>query len=938
MNNETTTCARLRELFERCVDMAQGEREAWLDANVADSGLRIELELMIAADAHDGGLLQRDVASLVGTMEQADDDFDPASLIGRRYGAFRLVQLVGRGGQGSVYRAERADGDFVQVVAVKLLRRGLHDSAEHRRFRRERDILARLDDPGVARLIDGGISDEGIPYLVMDFVDGEPLDRWCRRNAPTMRDRLALFQRLCAIVAVAHRSLIVHRDLKPSNVLITATGEVRVLDFGIARLLDEDQTDAQTVVPMLTPGYGAPEQRDAGAITPATDVYALGVLLRQMLTGQAPNAARKARPATTDMSAHLPRELAWVIARACDAEPARRYRDATELDEDVTRFLSSRPVLAHPPSSIYTLRKFVRRHRGGALTTIALATALLASMAFALWQAHVARMQGLRAVDEAARATTALARAEAVRDFIVDVFETAGAGLPRDRLPDTATLLERGRSAALAGAKASPEVQVDMLALLGRIQLGLQHEDRALVLVNDALNIAQAQAPRDEGSIAGLLALRGELHGRLGRFDDSINDFDDALARRTAGGADELDVARILVARGEQNAAAGHATAAIADYERALAIEAQQPATPVTLLAQTRNGYGIALWRAGDCVRGESQLREAVDLSRVGWGDDHAETAGALSGLSLCLTQNLAFDESEAVSRESLAILTRVFGADHPALGQSRNNLANLLARIGKLREAEPLLRRKLAADRATGVDEAGSGLNTWINLSNVLRNRGDLQGALDAALTAQRIGRRVADDAPVGHEPDLLLARIALAKSDLPAAQRAVDAFRQWQKTAEGAHVMLPARVDLLEARIALQRGHLATAESLVTRALPDAEKLGCTDGARGYGVAADLRHEQGRDDEALALLDRAVALCHRVGTPRHFACGEALLARAELRLLVADRAGADADAASAAAALGDELLPDHPDRRRLSALVARLGQHPARHGPPAG
>ena len=908
---------RLRALFERCSDMAPGEREAWLEREAVDTATRIELELMLAADANDAALLRRDVVDLIDRLDEPAGEFDAASLVGLRYGAFRLTRLIGSGGQGTVYEAERVEGDFAQTVAVKLLRRGIHDPHEHRRFRRERDILARFDDPGIARLIDGGVSAEGVPYLIMDLVDGEPLDRWCERHRPDLAARLALFERICTIVAAAHRALIVHRDLKPSNLLVTADGTVKVLDFGIARLLDEDDAQTRTVVPLMTPGYGAPEQLDGGAITLSTDVHALGVILRQLVTGRSP---LEVGGATT------PPELHWIIAKATAAEPERRYRDAAELRDDVARYRAARPLLAHPPSRLYVARKFVRRHRGGVLATMLFLLGVLASAGVALWQAKVAREQEMRATSEAQRAKAALARAEAVRDFVVEVFETGGAGLPADKLPDTATLLERGRSVALAGGSRSPETQAEMLAVLGRIYLGLQREDRALELVDLSLVNLEKQVPRNDEAYATALARRGELLGRIGRRDDADKDFDRALALQTARDPEGLDVARTLVARGEMYAANARVDEGVRDFERARAIEAARADTPLTLRAQTSNGYGIALWRAGDCNRGEAPLREAVELSRQVSGNDHAETAGALSGLSVCLTQLLKFEESEAVSRESLAILARVFGENHPALGQSKNNLANLLARVGKLREAEPLLREKLAADHETGVDEAGSGLNTWVNLSNLLRNRGDLDGADAAARTAQRIARRIAPDSAVGNEPELLLARVALERSDLDAAQAGIDAYRRWQRSPQGTQAMLPSRVDFLEALVALQRDDIAAAAPLVERGLQAAEQLGCTDGARAYVIAAKLRRAQGRDDEARTLLDQAVASCERLGTTRHFAYGEALLARAEWRLRHADRDGAASDATLADAALSSELPPTHVERQRLAALRSRL------------
>lgn len=907
--------ARLRSLFERCVDLPAGERESWLDGQQLDTSTRIELELMLAADANDAAIMRRDVVDLIERLDVPAGESESTNLVGRRLGAFLLTRLVGSGGQGTVYEGERVEGGFTQRVAIKLLHRGIHDANEHRRFRREREILARLDDPGIARLIDGGVSAEGVPYLVMEFVDGLTLERWHQQQRPGLDVELALFERLCAIVASAHRALVVHRDLKPANLLVTANGTIKVLDFGIARLLDEDDA-GRTGAQMVTPGYCAPEQLSGDAITLSTDVYALGVILRELVNAHG----------TGNAASRRIRELGWIIARACATEPERRYRDAMELHDDIARFRSARPVQAHPPSRLYAARKFVNRHRGGVTATLLFLLGIFISAGVALWQAKVAREQAQRAEVETGRTKVALARAEAVRDFIVEVFEIGGAGLPRDTLPDTATLLERGRSVALSDGTQSVDVQADMLTTLGRIYLGLQREDRAMELIDEAIKKLSSQSPRNDEAYAIALSGRGSLYGRLGRADEAQRDFDAALELQAARDAESLDVARTLIARGEQRAAIGLVTEAVADYDRALAIEARHAETPLELSAYTQNGLGIALWRAGDCARGEQHLREAVAMSRRIWGSEHMETAGALSGLSLCLTQLMKFQESESVSRESLAMLERVFGKDHPALGQSKNNLANLLIRVGKLEEAEPLLREKLAADHVTGVDEAGSGLNTWINLSNLLRNRGDLDGALKTALKAQEIGRRVAPDAAVGNEPSILLARIALAKSDLAEAQKNLDAYRLWQKSPAGAHAMLPARVDFLEAQVALQRGDLKSADLLVARGLPDMEEFNCADGARAYLTVAQLRAMQGSRDQEFEMIDRAVALCERVGTPMHYANGEALLARAEWHLQQGDRDAARTNAKRADVVLASELPPDHPLRLRVAKLNSRL------------
>ena len=455
---------------------------------------------MLAADRSQSGFMKRDVAEHIELLgDVTEPEFDPESLIGRRFGAFQLTRLIGKGGQGMVYLADRVDSDFVQIAAVKLLRRGIHERDEHRRFRREREILARFEHVGVARLIDGGVSAEGVPYLIMEYVQGQALDQWCEDKNLSQRARVQLFAALCDVAAAAHRALIVHRDLKPSNVLVTPTGAVKVLDFGIARLLDEDESHHQTVVPIMTPGYGAPEQARGGVITLATDVYALGMLLRVLLTG----AALPLFPGElTPFPSTVPAELRWIIGKACAMESERRYRDAAELGDDIARFLDARPVQAHPPSRWYVTRKFVNRHRGGVLTTVAVILGILASAGFALWQAKIAREQAQRA--------------EAARDFLLSIFEAAREDLPADmRL--TPDVLANAAARRLASDRTlSPDLRADFLASLAVISHNAADYAHALEYSEHALALLDANGATNSCTHLAIETTRANALLRLG--------------------------------------------------------------------------------------------------------------------------------------------------------------------------------------------------------------------------------------------------------------------------------------------------------------------------------------------------------------------------------------------------------------------------------------
>jgi serine/threonine-protein kinase len=382
---------RLEEMFFTALDLdAAGRAELLAAANGTDTELAREVAAMLAA--HDLGE-DHGIERLLAAGPSG-------SRIGTQAGAYRLVALIGRGGMGEVYLAERADGQFQQTVAVKLLRAGFDNARAVARFRAEREILARLEHPHIARLLDGGVTEDGLPFLAMEYVRGEPIDHFCRARDLSLEERLRLFVDVCRAVDFAHRSLIVHRDLKPSNILVTERGEAKLLDFGIAKLLAEGAAEAatRTGLLLLTPEYASPEQVRGGGITTVTDVYALGLLLYEILT------SRRAQPITDlspagiartvcdekppvpsaavpeGMARRLRGDLDTIVAKALHKEPARRYASAERLADDVLRHLEGRPIQARGESFSYRAGKLLRRHRLAA----AAAAVVVAVLAFSL--------------------------------------------------------------------------------------------------------------------------------------------------------------------------------------------------------------------------------------------------------------------------------------------------------------------------------------------------------------------------------------------------------------------------------------------------------------------------------------------------------------------------------------------------------------------------
>lgn len=651
---------RLERLFQEGRRIPPEERAAFLDDACADdAALRRELEELLQADleAEDSAFLERGVVEwLPDTLPVADDR------VGRRVGPYLLLRLLGHGGMGDVYLGVR-DQPFVRQTAVKIIRHGMATAEVRQRFEMERQILASLDHPGIARLLDGGVTDDGLPYFAMEFIEGQPITDYCDARRLDVPARLRLFQAVCRAVHYAHQNLVLHRDLKPSNILVTPSGEVRLLDFGIAKLLGPDLspldgTLTRTGFRMMTPEYASPEQARGEPLTTASDVYALGVLLYELLTGVRPyrlsrrttdeilDAVRTQdpeRPSTRvtrqdrilragePVRDVLPEEVAAargttvaglqrrlrgdldnIVLMALRKEVHLRYHSAEQLAEDITRYLSQQPVVARPATAGYRVRKFVSRHRAGVLASVLVLVSLVAGLGTALWQAEVAQRERDRAESARVQAEQALAQSEAVTGFLTSLFEASDPYASGGREITARALLDQGvdRVASLAD---QPLLQARMLDVFGWVFRGMGRYDRAQQLLEEALAVKQAQP-----------------------------------------GADPLDVARSMYT--------------LADVLR----------------------------RRGDYDRAEVHYRRVLDIRRAHLEPDHPDLAYTLHGLALLLMQRGDLEGAEPLFREALAGIDRVFGQESAEWPTYAYNLAELLRRQGRHAEAEPLFRQVL--------------------------------------------------------------------------------------------------------------------------------------------------------------------------------------------------------------------------------------------------
>jgi len=689
---------RLRELFDAVADLPRPDRDPWLERNVPDAGERAALRRLLSADDAHGFL---DTSATEHAARLAAEDMPRDGLIGQRVGAFRIVRALGHGGMAAVFLGERVEVDFTQQVAIKLLRRGLYSELEQRLFQRERQVLATLDHPNIAHLIDGGVTAAGIPYLVMEHVDGVPITQYAAERALDLRQRLRLFLDVGRAVESAHRSLIVHRDIKPSNILVTSAGEVKLLDFGIAKLLDEDEPGGGATVGVYTPDYAAPEQVSGGAITTATDVYGLGVLLHELLLGLRPQGTPTRRPSSrvhelepeSDGSAlrspapallrrQLRGDLDNILLKALDPEAARRYASAGALTGDIERFLDHRPVSAHPPSRWYRAAKFIQRHRAGVLASALFLCGILAALGVAVWQADLARQQA--------------ARANTVRDFLVSVFDAARAHLPREQRPTPDALVEQAQRQLAATASLDSVTRADVLSTLGEVNLSLSNFSRAEAQFAQALALAEAGGASREARHARVL--RADALQRAGRNADAMRELNAQLDQLRRSPSPTLLRALAVLAAAE--VATGASDLAIAHRrEAALAAEpVYGPASIEALATQLEVGNTLA-----DLQR----YPEAVALLEpllVRW---HAASApeddryvAALSSLATATDGIGDKPGSEARFRELLALKRRIYSAPHDAIAKTLRELAGVVLRAEKFPEAETLINEALAMQR----------------------------------------------------------------------------------------------------------------------------------------------------------------------------------------------------------------------------------------------
>ncbi len=765
----------VKTLLDGALDLDASARRAFLAQQCgADDLLYQQVESLLREEESAGDFLMKPIFVL------SEDELDSAE--GLRLGPYQLIRELGSGGMGKVYLARRVDGEVEQQVAVKLLKRGLDSDEILRRFQAERQILANLSHPYVARFLDAGTSDDGLPFFVMEYVEGEPITEYCDARKLTTRERLQLFRKVCEAIHVAHQSLVVHRDLKPANILVTEGGTPKLLDFGIAKLLSQEPGSLLTMTSLgsgpMTPRYASPEQLIGGPVTTATDVYSLGILLYELLTGHRPYRQTPSQPdqaartvwdknppkpssavrgtevvCSTDTGADLltPEavsrqrqeepaalrrklrgDLDNIVLKALRKEPERRFSSVEQLSEDLRRYLEDLPVRSRPDTVTYRLGKFLRRHRWGVAAAAALTVSILA---FAITMA-AQRQQIARERD----------RSQEVTEFLVEFLKSPDPTRSKGESVTVRQALDAGITRLRAEPDLAPEIRATLLDAIGQAYWGLALYRDAEPLLEEALVLRRESL--------------GEEHA--------------------------------LVAESLHN---------LASVERGL----------------------------GDLEGAEARVRRALEIQRRAFPDGHRDLARGLNNLALLVIVRGQLEEAEGLVDEALSMQRRLFGREHSEVARTLNTSAMLAARQGRSEEAERLYRESIALRRQLDGPVDPGLAKTLNNLAQLLADRGDLADALPLHQEALTMRRQIFDT----DHPDLVtsLANLALVSSrlgELEPAKVHLEEGLAIERRLAGDRTFKTAVLGRNLAFVHAQLGEPSHCEELASRALAIFRELG--------------------------------------------------------------------------------------------------------------
>ncbi len=855
---EPTHWERLQELFSRAADLTDEEQNAFIAREVGDDEqLREELAKLLEADR---GSSRAPLTNAVGAAIERTTRDRRKALLGQVVNNYRLVSILGHGGTGTVYLAERADRQYSAQVAVKIIDGATVHGDLGQRFRAERQILASLNHANIARLVDAGETDDGQPYLIMEYVHGEPLDKYCDGRRLDVRARLNLFLQICSAVQYAHQNLIVHRDLKPANILVTAEGSPKLLDFGIAKLLDVSGDAAAALAltrmndRLLTPEYASPEQILGRPVTTASDVYALGVVLYELLTGLRPYSVpasasqlelerticisdperpstglkRAATESTGDVAAianiataralsidKLVRKLAGdldsIVLRALRKEPQHRYGSVEQLAADIRRFLSREPVLARQGNWTYYSSRFIRRH----------AYAVSAGAAFAVFLAAFAvamSIQAQRIATERDRATVESMRAESVSDFMLSIFEASDPFETQGRQVTARELLDQAGRNIRGDLSQHPEVRARLLEAIGRAYRRQNEFELSVSFLEDAEHLRR-QLPDPDGSrratilteLAMSLREAGDLEGAQTALQDAV---ELTKSNQASGSATQ---AKLLMNLGRVELSAGNVTAAKSYLERSLALHREllgpNHAEVASVLLDLSS---VHLWE-DDAQQAERRAREAVRIYSETVPVLYPDRVIANVALGEILVWQGRMDEASPLLESSLENQIKLYGEVSRQVAAAYSLLARIRGSQRLFVEAEDFARKALSIYVQTLGDKHQETGYARAALANLLMKRGKLPEAEhELRLSLAAYEQALPPDHPYVASSEHLLGEVLLRKRELHDAEALLTAaMNRWKRTNSPAWRAARSQSALgevlhLEGRIAEAEQHL--------------------------------------------------------------------------------------------------------------------------------
>ena len=792
---------RAQELFNEAVDLPLEQRKALLDRICGeDESLRREVESLLDSDALANRFIEDPAGAIPRDfLSEGEDDFS-----GRQFGAYRVIREIGRGGLGAVYLAVRADESFEKQVALKVVRRGLDTDDILRRFRTERQILAQLEHPNIARLLDAGSTEDGLPYFVMEYVEGQSLLDYCDATGAGVTERLQLFRKICEAVASAHQNLVIHRDLKPSNILVTAAGEPKLLDFGIAKVLTPEEDAYTQTIPserILTPEYASPEQIKGGKITTSSDVYSLGVLLYELLSGQKPyrltsrsaeeiskaitdqeperpSTARPNHPPLTQHDSHSLRgDLDNIVLMALRKEPERRYASVERFSEDIRRHLEGLPVMAHHDTLHYRASKFVRRNKAGVAAVALVMLALLGGLIATTWQTRIARQERDRARVAQTSAERARKQSERLNSFLQTLLSSANPGRLGRNVKVVEVLNAAGKS--LESELASePELLAQAHMTMARAYHSLRDSEPAIQHARAALALTRRLHGKEDAATGQAASLLGDILRAYSRFAES-----EAL------------------------------------LTEALGIYRQNPAEGASFGAKTLSTLGWLLSRRGRVQEGLPMAEEALEISRGLHGENHAEAIDALQILGTVRIDAGDFTGAEASFRRAIALCDRAPRLRAAGI-YARINLVLTLYLQGRIPEVRPVLEKaKEICERELGKENDVYGGILWR-----LGTLDFMQGEYSAALPQLQRGLELiapvyVDDQVIDVVHVRAMIGAALTRSGNPVAGEPLlrQALADGKKVPPAYFALTVGNLEVVLGECLLAQGRYAEAEPLL-------------------------------------------------------------------------------------------------------------------------